>query len=275
MSNYDLPGRAFKHGEVKAGKYQLVYASAGEGPVLISFPGSAGIEMSVGKDILAREFRVIEINPPGWAGRTDLTEKIDQRELAGLLAEAIAVLGIERYHLLGTSMGGINALWLTRQHPDRVKSLILDASMTFMAPEYLHDPAGNGLIAALQAGQISQQQIEVILANLPPGPTYAAKPWQDHAYFRNLMANRFAIFPLVTNKDEVELDRQAASVTCPVLALLGDADEILKPTIRGSYEKWMPQAEFTLLPGGSHDLQGSHPEEFAHFVGEFVRRAEA
>ncbi len=160
MSGYILPGQAFKQGEVKSGKYDLVYASAGEGPVIVSFPGSAGMEMSVAKDILAREFRVIEINPPGWAGRTDLKEKMDQRDLADLLAEAIAALGIDRYHLLGTSMGGINAVWLTLRHPDRVKSLVLDASMTFMAPEHSTDPAGTGFIEALRAGQFSQQQIE-------------------------------------------------------------------------------------------------------------------
>ncbi len=274
MSGYILPGQAFKQGEVKSGKYDLVYASAGEGPVIVSFPGSAGIEMSVAKDILAREFRVIEINPPGWAGRTDLKEKMDQRDLADLLAEAIAALGIDRYHLLGTSMGGINAVWLTLRHPDRVKSLVLDASMTFMAPEHSTDPAGTGFIEALRAGQFSQQQIEGILANLP-APQYPAKPWQDQAYFRNLMTNRFRMFPLVTNKHEEELNRRASTVKCPVLALIGSADEIVKPSIHAEYEKLMPQAEFNLVPGGFHDLQGSRPEEFARIVAGFVRKVES
>src|SRR4051812_33427150 len=40
---YNLPGRQFVNSWVSVDGYELLYASTGDGPVLVSFPGSAGI----------------------------------------------------------------------------------------------------------------------------------------------------------------------------------------------------------------------------------------
>jgi pimeloyl-ACP methyl ester carboxylesterase len=273
MSAYKLPGANFQYHELPTEGFDILYAEAGRGDVLVSLPGSAGIEMSLGKDWLAERFRVIEINPPGWGPKDDLSGRLDQRELAHLLAKVIQNIGVESYHLLGTSMGGVNALWIALEYPQRVQSLILDASMTFMAEGHSRNPDGDRFIEALRAGHLPPEAAAQALANLPPAPVYPAKPWMDQAYFHTLMSNRMRMFPHVPHAHEAEMNARAAEVACPVLALVGNEDEILKVDIEEAYRKYMPQARFTRVPGGTHDLQGSHPEEFARLIGEFLAAA--
>ncbi|WP_157121262.1 alpha/beta fold hydrolase [Nocardia miyunensis] len=126
------PGADFRHLTVPAGEFTLDYAVAGPdgaAVTLVSIPGSAGLEMSTAKDELARTYRVIEINPPGWAGKTDLDRPMTTGELGGLLAEAIEHLVDGEFFLIGTSMGGSNALEIAATLPDRVRGIVLEGSM--------------------------------------------------------------------------------------------------------------------------------------------------
>jgi pimeloyl-ACP methyl ester carboxylesterase len=275
MQQHKLPGSKFQQNEVEVRGYRLLYASAGDGPVIVSLPGSAGFELSFGKDLLAERFTVVELNPPGWGPRDDVSGKLDQRDLADILAEAIDKLGFGAVHLLGTSMGGVNALWMALNHASMVKSLVLDAAMAFMEPAYLRDPAGAAFIKGLSDGTIPPEVARQVLESLPPGPRYEAKPFMDQAYFLGLMTKRMRMFPHFTNDHEATLNARAKDVACPALVLVGTEDEILKPEIRRAYEAYMPQARFHLVSGGSHDLQGSHPELFARVVADFVSKAEA
>uniref|UniRef100_UPI0005C20E00 alpha/beta fold hydrolase n=1 Tax=Nocardia asiatica TaxID=209252 RepID=UPI0005C20E00 len=132
------PGGSFRHDTVSAGGYTLDYAQAGPEDAtvtLVSVPGSAGLEMSTAKDELAGTYRVIEINPPGFAGKDDLTGPITFGEVAAVLAEAIEKLVDGDFYLLGTSVGGAIAIEIAAALPGRVKGLVLEGSMVPMREE--------------------------------------------------------------------------------------------------------------------------------------------
>ena len=122
--NRPLPGKDFKEGFVDTDGWHIRYIEAGKGPItVVSFPGSGGLEMSTAKDILAKEYRVIEINPPGW-GPDELTPRVrDMKDMAGVFLHVLDKLGVKKFHLIGTSMGCLHALWVTEMAPDRVLSL--------------------------------------------------------------------------------------------------------------------------------------------------------
>lgn len=86
----------------------LRYHETGSGEPLVTVPALAGPAL----DTLALSFRVIGVEPAGDAAALD-----------ALTAD----LGLERYHLLGTSAGGPVALRLALRAPGRVRSLILAA----------------------------------------------------------------------------------------------------------------------------------------------------
>src|SRR5699024_11497668 len=104
------PGRDFISGTVEARGYTLDYAWAGPKhpeATIVSLPGSAGMEMSTAKDLLIGQYRVIEINPPGWGTRDDLDTHMDQSELGTILSEDIVIMVGWVFIVIGNSLGCI------------------------------------------------------------------------------------------------------------------------------------------------------------------------
>jgi pimeloyl-ACP methyl ester carboxylesterase len=85
--------------------------------------------MSTAKDVPSRKYRVIEINPPGWGGRADLSRVMHMEEIAALQAEAASRLADGPYYVIGTSMGGVAAIHLAAENPDRVRGIVLEGGM--------------------------------------------------------------------------------------------------------------------------------------------------
>jgi pimeloyl-ACP methyl ester carboxylesterase len=101
----------------------------GEATPLVLIHGFTGgrIDWADVIDDLARDRRVVAWDHRGHSDSTNTgdpaTYTFDQ-----LVADALAVLdalGIDRFHLLGHSMGGVIAQRLVLEHPERVESLVL------------------------------------------------------------------------------------------------------------------------------------------------------
>lgn len=274
-----MPGREFRDGHVEAGGFRLQYKEAGraDAPVLISLPGSAGIEMSRAKDLLISNYRIIEINPPGWGDDPELTREMEQEEIGKILGEAANKLVTGSYHVLGTSMGGGNALWLAYHYPQRVKSIVLEAGMAPLR----HSDLTNPLIERAQV----RQRLEAGQSPVgpPPGAQPAngaaayptptvnpAKPWATREYTGKQMTQRFRMMKWVqTDIGNEQLFSRVRTAGIPILALLGDKDNIIKPSVADYYREVLPKARFVLIPGGSHDLQNSRTDAFVQEVTRF------
>jgi len=250
------PGAAFVHGKVEVFGHEVGYASAGAGEdVLVICPGSAGADASWAKDMLATRMRVIELNPPGWGGTSPLLHKMDQRDLAVILAAAIETLGITRYHLHGASMGGVTALWLAAQFRERVRSLSLEGGMNFIREENLVSIEN---IRAL-AGMIERNDPEG--EGYPRAAPHPRKPWSDEDYIRGQMRKRIPMMRMITNLHEAELERRVPELDVPILVLLGDQDELVRPN---HLERWRGitlKVKTLLIAGAAHDIQNTEPEQ--------------
>lgn len=251
-------GENFTHGVVEAFGYKIPYIEAGEGEVLISLPGSAGLELSTAKDALAKSYRVIELDPPGWGETTPLEGRMRQRDVAIVLAAAIQEMGIDSYHLLGTSMGGTNAYWLASQYPDRIKSIILEAPMLFTGPDELIDPSALQMIEALVGGMPIPD-----MSGYPAPPPHPNKPWADEAFFREQMRRRFVMMAKSDHSyDAPELRAFAQASEIPTLLLFGTEEEILNQGYPEHFKSLVRGVKVSILEGGIHDLQNSVPDAF-------------
>ncbi|WP_083888042.1 alpha/beta fold hydrolase [Nocardia asiatica] len=252
------PGTPFHEGTVTTEQHTLVFAEAAPAhpkSTIVSLPGSAGLEMSTAKDVLAQRHRVVEINPPGWGERNDVTERSHQSTLGPVLAAAIEELVTGPFYLLGTSMGGANALYVASLLPDRTQGVILEGSMApVLPPEDMHpmpSPPEDG--------------------GYPLPAPHPRKPWATKDFVMNQMLNRARLFEITeVDMDAADAIAKVVEHHIPVLALLGDADEILRPSQEKRIRERIPHAQFHLVGGGGHDLQNTAPEIFVELVEEFV-----
>ncbi len=260
------PGSKFERKSIEAFGYKIAYAEAGSGEVIISIPGSAGIEMSTAKDILTESYRVIEINPPGWSDDPQTPGVMRQKQIGIVIAEVIAELGIDQYHLLGTSMGAGCAFWLTALYPDRVKTISLEAPMLFQRDEDMVDPQGKKMIEALLNGAPIPD-----VSAYPAPPAHPLKPWSDADFFREQMRYRFKM--MVKNDhdyDNPELRAFAKGVTIPTQLLFGSKDEIFNQSYPQEFKSVVPSATITIINDGTHDIQNTAPEAFVDAIKGFI-----
>ena len=266
----EMPGKNFKWGTIEAAGFTLDYAEAGPAnpkATIVSLPGSAGLEMSTSKDRLAQTYRVIEINPPGWAGKDDVNRPMPQSEVGAILAEAIGKLVKGKFYVIGTSMGGANALFVAEHLPDQVAGIIHEGSMAPCRPEDMMMPAPTKeqIEAMHQMGESGAPP------NYPMPPIHPNKPWATHEVMGKQMAMRMKMMRW-TQADftaesamKVVRDRKI-----PLLALVGDKDGILKLSQADAYKAELPHAQFKAITNGEHDLQNTTPDEFVAAVETFI-----
>ena len=116
---------------------EVAVAETGEGPVLVMLhgggPGASGVaNYHQNLPALARRLRVVLPDQPGFGGSYRPTEAdLDERSITQItvdtLFQALDQLGLERFHLLGNSLGGAAALAMAQTRPDRVAGLVLMA----------------------------------------------------------------------------------------------------------------------------------------------------
>jgi pyruvate dehydrogenase E2 component (dihydrolipoamide acetyltransferase) len=107
--------------------------------------------------VLAETRRAVALDLPGHGGSTKQLDKaVDGESFAADIDRAFAVLGIERVHLVGHSMGGAIALVFALRQPDRV------ASLTLIAPAGLGPEINGDFIGGFVRAQRRREMQEVL-----------------------------------------------------------------------------------------------------------------
>lgn len=130
----DVP---LKNHRVTTSLGEIAVSEAGEGPVLVMLhgggPGASGVSnYHQNLPELSRRFRVVLPDQPGFGASyrptgADLEERSITEITVDALFQALDVLGIDRFHLLGNSLGGAAAIAMAQTRPDRVAGLVLMA----------------------------------------------------------------------------------------------------------------------------------------------------
>ncbi|AGM09158.1 alpha/beta fold hydrolase [Amycolatopsis keratiniphila] len=105
----------------------------GSGPgLLLAHGAGGGVEGNFGSilDDLARTHTVVGPDYPGSGATPRSTEPLDLDAVADELVSIAVDAGLERFAILGYSLGTAVAVRATTRHPDRVTGLILTAGLT-------------------------------------------------------------------------------------------------------------------------------------------------
>ena len=126
-----------RHHTIATSYGHIAVAEAGEGPALVMLhgggPGASGVSnYHQNLPVFTKHFRVVLPDQPGFGGsyrpsEDDLNAKSITEIAVGALFEALDRLGIERFHLLGNSLGGAAAIAMAQSQPDRISGLVLMA----------------------------------------------------------------------------------------------------------------------------------------------------
>ena len=243
----------FTRGTVAAAGFDVTYFEAGSGASLVVLPGAGGPRLGPAYDALAAQFHVVMIELPGWG--TQHNDVADFDGLADQVAEITAALGLDTFHLLGTSLGGACATHFATRHPDRLISLILDAPAKFR--DQSANPAELPPEKFLCAFRMHPDRG---LPMEPPDPAFMERVWPT---VTRLMGD--------DNYDAPYAERMS-SIQTRTLVMFGRNDGIINPINGRTYRRLISNSILMYVYDAAHDIANDRPEAFVDVVSDFIRR---
>lgn len=245
----------------------------GSGPDLVLLHGW-GLHSVVWEDIareLADDFRVTLIDLPGH-GRSPWTPHPCS---LGNWAEQIAAVAPPTATYIGWSLGGMAALQLALDQPERVTRLVLVAS----TPRFVQAPSWPDAVRPEVLASFAQElehdyraTVRRFLALQTRGGEQAG------AQLRQLNARLFthgephlqALHGGLTLLAETDLRRQLARIACPILLVLGEQDTLV-PVASGEKTVAMFQhGQLEVMAGTAHAPFLTHPRRFLELTRDFL-----
>ena len=248
---------AFTEKFVEADGFRIRYMEAGDGPALVHLHGAGGLRLSPAHDLLAKQYRVIAFEMPGFGDSTENTRSDGIEALASTMAEAVRALGIEAFDLLGSSFGGKVALWLAVQHPNMVRALVLEGPAA-IRPVGMRPPSGT---AAEMAAALFGHPERV-----------APMPELDEAVG---VKQRRLVGRLRGPDRDAALEDRMRGLAVPVLVVFGTLDRVMPPEMGREYKALLPNCHLVFVYDAGHLIGAERPEAFAEVVGDFLERREA
>jgi pimeloyl-ACP methyl ester carboxylesterase len=247
---------AFKDAWVEADGFRIRYQTAGEGPPLVHLHGAGGLRLNHAHELLARQFRVVAFEMPGFGAEENQRTR-DMSELAATMAKAAQALGLQRFNLMGTSFGGRTALFLALQSPELVRALVLEAPAA-IRPAGMQPPSGSPEAIALRLYAHPER--------MPPLPKIDPRLALQIA----LLTQR-----LRGPDRDPDLETRLPGLTVPVLAVFGTRDTVIPPELGHLYKDLIPDAHLVFVYDAGHAIAAERPEAFVEVVGDFLEREDA
>jgi pimeloyl-ACP methyl ester carboxylesterase len=262
------PGRvAFIEG------YGVHYVEQGAGPAVVLLHGFGGHTYSFRNLIpaLAEDHRVVAVDLKGFGySQRHAHAGLSQRDQVAMLGRLLDALTIEDAVLIGHSMGGAVAQRFALAHPQRVRALVLIASMSAAEPRR----AAMGRLPLFVLRPILPLLGAVVADRLLRAsfcdPSLLTPGLRDE-YLRPVrikgsMDGLLAMIRDTADDQPADLER----VVQPVLLLYGAEDRVAPPDLGERLRARIAGARLVVVPRTAHLLFEERPDDCAAAIRGFI-----
>jgi pyruvate dehydrogenase E2 component (dihydrolipoamide acetyltransferase) len=251
-----------------AGGWRLRYLRLGSGEPVILLHGFSGDVNSwaLTQPALAESHDVIALELPGHGGSTKEVGNGEVGTFAAAVLEYMTVLGLERVHLVGHSLGGAVALDLGLNHPEHAVSLTLVASAA-LGPEINIDFI-DGIMAA-KRGKHMRAALEMLVHD----PVLIGREMVEEMlrYKRidgvDAALNRIAEAAFAGGEQSLRLAGKLDDLSVPTQVIWGAEDRI----IPASHAEGLPdRIPVHVLQGAGHMVHMEKATEVNSLILDFV-----
>lgn len=257
-------------GVVGLGNGNIGFAEAGSGDVPLVLLHGVGSDKSVWAPQLAHfgeGRRTVAFDYPGY-GDSAFREGADHDEFARAILEAMDALGIERAHVCGLSLGGVVAIAIHHQAPERCASLILaDSFACHPEGQAIHD---RSLAAAAELGMrgLAETRVDALVASAAGADIRGQVIETMSRIDPSAYALGAAAVWLADQRDRVR------AIRCPTLVLCGSEDRITPPALSEDLKDRIPQSSLIEIAGAGHLSNLEQPAIFNRVVDAFLYGAD-
>jgi 2-hydroxy-6-oxonona-2,4-dienedioate hydrolase len=266
-------------GYVPVGQWRtrVLQAGAGHPDALVLMSGVGGHLEAYTHNIgaFAKHYHVVAYDFPGHGYTSLATADLELPDYVGHLRQLLDVLGIERAHLNGESLGGWVAVKFAATHPERTRKLVLNTPGGTMAtPEVMNrirtltqaaadDPSPERIRARLEwlmadPATVTDELVEIRRA------IYAQPGFAES--IRHIMC----LQDPETRRRNMITDADLAAVPGPAM-VVWTSDDPSGPAAAGlSMAKGIPAGRFQYVKGAGHWPQWEQRAQFNRLVLDFL-----
>lgn len=205
-------------------------------------------------DLLKDEYSIHLFNFNGHGGKPFTADEYSISSFANELHAFVLEKQIEHAFVFGYSMGGYVALFLAKKYPQ------LFSKVVTLATKFQWDEN----IAAKEAAMLNP---EIILEKLPAFAAQLKDRHQPNDWQQVLVKTKEMLLQM-GKENPLQLS-DYATITIPVLLLLGDTDKMVSREETAAVQEQLPNADFQLLQNTAHPIEKTDIHLLASVVRNF------
>lgn len=258
-------------GVVRVDGTRLYFRSTGSGPPLVMLHGLGGTHQDWEYQIpvFARHFEVIAPDFRGHGG-SDRSGHYGVAQFAADTWQLLDELHVQRFNLLGYSMGGAVALQMALDRPERVERLVLSNTLSSFRTDTL---AKRILLwtRLFMMGFLGPRRLaEMMTRRVFPRPDQA--DLRERVAKRNAENDKIVYLHSIRALTEWSVAERVGELKMPVLVLAAELDFVPRADTE-AFVRALHDARLELFPGSRHGLPQEMPDDFNRAVLDFLRPA--
>ena len=267
------------HCEVTAaGGRTVSYTEAGEGVPLVFLHGigSGARSWSSQIDGLSDRYRVIAWDAPGYGSSSPvLSSEPDAGHYVDVLAQFVSSLRLDRFHLVGHSLGALIAARYALEHRPKLRSLTLASIASGHAMHSMEERARLRagrleILAKLGPRRMAEERGRLLLSG-------AATDAMRQAVIETMAAirpegYRQAVFLLSGGDTRADVLRLADDL--PVQVIFGSADTVTTPEQNRRVASACARAPISIIDGAGHAVYIEKAEQFNQTLRDFLEHVD-
>ncbi|TDG04546.1 alpha/beta fold hydrolase [Paraburkholderia guartelaensis] len=254
--------------EIKSNGIRIHVKEQGSGALALVFlhyyGGSSRTWDGVASELSDR-YRIVATDHRGWGDSEAPAEGYRIADLAADAEGVIEALGLQRYVLVGHSMGGKVAQLIASRRPGGLEGLVLVAPSP-PSPMVLSDEQRTTLTGAYQ----SRESVEFVIDHVLTAKSLDASR-REQVIEDSLKAapQAKAAWPNVAMREDIT--EAVMSIDVPTIVISGELDQVDRvATLQAELLPRIPHAAMHILPGTGHLSPLEAPADMARVIARFV-----
>jgi 4,5:9,10-diseco-3-hydroxy-5,9,17-trioxoandrosta-1(10),2-diene-4-oate hydrolase len=254
---------------IKVDGLDVLYYTAGQGEPLVVIHGGGGDARTWldNMEVLAGRYTVYAPDLPGYGGSEPLDGKYYIPELANFIKRFVECLGLEKFYLMGHSLGGGIALHVALNFPEKIKKLVLIDSLCL----------GREIAFWVRLFSIPAiiKSVGHVFLGIMKSIKWIAEQLNPAKYIMSMSTAAMSVGGSITTFREqtLVLENRLSEVKMPTLVIWGSRDPIVPVLQAYRAALAIPDCKVKVFEKRGHNVHRDELQEFSSLLSRFLDQA--